>query len=179
MPCRCGPSARRPFAIPPERASRQSAAAFPDRPALEVGGRTLRYTELRDYAASLAASLIREAPGGEPALTAPDSVSWQVFKNPLALFVCGVTAVILELAEPRVRTGVWRLHERIGGTTPDGQRFRADEPKLLDWVHATASFGFLKAHHAYVRGVDDAARRRLGRLRAELGGSLAELIAAT
>ena len=46
-------------------------------------------------------------PAGEPALTAPDSVSWQVFKNPIALFVGGVTAVLLELAEPRVRTGVW------------------------------------------------------------------------
>jgi uncharacterized protein (DUF2236 family) len=37
----------------------------------------------------------------------PDSISWQVFKNPVALFVGGVAAVILELAEPRVRTGVW------------------------------------------------------------------------
>jgi uncharacterized protein (DUF2236 family) len=46
-------------------------------------------------------------PSGEPALAAPDSVSWRVFKNPLALFVGGVAAVILELAEPRVRTGVW------------------------------------------------------------------------
>ncbi|HYI38521.1 MAG TPA: amino acid adenylation domain-containing protein [Thermoleophilaceae bacterium] len=48
----------------------RSAASFPGRPALEVGGRTLSYAELRDYAASLAATLIREAPGGEPALTA-------------------------------------------------------------------------------------------------------------
>lgn len=46
-------------------------------------------------------------PPGEPALTAPDSVAWQVFKNPLTLFIGGVTAVLLELAEPRVRTGVW------------------------------------------------------------------------
>jgi uncharacterized protein (DUF2236 family) len=30
-----------------------------------------------------------------------------VFKNPLSLFIGGVTAVIMELAEPRVRTGVW------------------------------------------------------------------------
>jgi uncharacterized protein (DUF2236 family) len=30
-----------------------------------------------------------------------------VFKNPLSLFVGGVSAVILQLAEPRVRTGVW------------------------------------------------------------------------
>jgi uncharacterized protein (DUF2236 family) len=30
-----------------------------------------------------------------------------VFKNPLSLFIGGVAAVIMELAEPRVRTGVW------------------------------------------------------------------------
>ena len=46
-------------------------------------------------------------PTGEPALISPDSVSWRVFKNPVSLFVGGVTAVIMELAEPRVRTGVW------------------------------------------------------------------------
>jgi uncharacterized protein (DUF2236 family) len=46
-------------------------------------------------------------PIGEPALVSPDSVSWRVFKNPLSLFIGGVTAVILELAEPRVRAGVW------------------------------------------------------------------------
>lgn len=46
-------------------------------------------------------------PEGEPALAPPDSVSWAVFKNPVTLFVGGVAAVILELAEPRVRHGVW------------------------------------------------------------------------
>jgi len=46
-------------------------------------------------------------PTGEAALVSPDSVSWRVFKNPLSLFVGGVAAVIMELAEPRVRTGVW------------------------------------------------------------------------
>jgi uncharacterized protein (DUF2236 family) len=46
-------------------------------------------------------------PIGEPALVPPDSISWRVFKNPLALFIGGVAAVIMELAEPRVRTGVW------------------------------------------------------------------------
>lgn len=46
-------------------------------------------------------------PRGEQALVGPRSVSWRVFKNPMALFVGGVAAVILELAEPRVRTGVW------------------------------------------------------------------------
>jgi len=46
-------------------------------------------------------------PRGEEALVAPDSVSWRIFKNPVALFIGGVAAVILELAEPSVRTGVW------------------------------------------------------------------------
>jgi uncharacterized protein (DUF2236 family) len=46
-------------------------------------------------------------PAGEPALVSPDSVSWRIFKNPVSLFIGGVIAVIMELAEPRVRTGVW------------------------------------------------------------------------
>lgn len=46
-------------------------------------------------------------PPGETALTPADSVSWRVFKNPIALFIGGITAVLLELAEPRVRSGVW------------------------------------------------------------------------
>ncbi|HEX8444504.1 MAG TPA: oxygenase MpaB family protein [Allosphingosinicella sp.] len=46
-------------------------------------------------------------PPGEPALAGPDSVCWQVFRNPVSLFVGGIAAVILELAEPRVREGVW------------------------------------------------------------------------
>jgi uncharacterized protein (DUF2236 family) len=46
-------------------------------------------------------------PLGEAALLSPDSVSWRVFKNPLSLFVGGVAGVIMQLAEPRVRTGVW------------------------------------------------------------------------
>lgn len=46
-------------------------------------------------------------PAGEPALVAPESVSWRVFKNPVALYIGGIAAVLLELAEPRVRSGVW------------------------------------------------------------------------
>jgi uncharacterized protein (DUF2236 family) len=46
-------------------------------------------------------------PAGEAALVSPDSVSWRVFKNPVSLFLGGVAAVIMELAEPRVRTGIW------------------------------------------------------------------------
>jgi uncharacterized protein (DUF2236 family) len=46
-------------------------------------------------------------PVGEAALVSPDSISWRVFKNPVSPFIGGVAAVIMELAEPRVRTGVW------------------------------------------------------------------------
>jgi uncharacterized protein (DUF2236 family) len=129
-------------------------------------------------------------PPGEPALVGPESVSWQIFKNPLALFVGGVTAVVLEFAHPAVRTGVWehtsfrtnprarvqrtglaalmtvygprseteamiagvrRLHGRISGVTPAGIPYRADDPELLSWVHATAGFGIREAYSRYVR----------------------------
>jgi uncharacterized protein (DUF2236 family) len=128
-------------------------------------------------------------PEGEPALTDPHSVSWQVFKNPVALFIGGIAAVILELAEPRIRAGVWehtnfrtdplrrlrrtglatmmtvygpksraeamiarigRMHRRVHGVTPAGEPYSASQPELLDWVHATAAFGFLQAYRAYV-----------------------------
>lgn len=46
-------------------------------------------------------------PPGEPALASHDSITWRVYKNPAALFAGGIAAVILELAEPRVRSGVW------------------------------------------------------------------------
>ena len=46
-------------------------------------------------------------PAGEDALTTAGSVSWRVFRNPISLYIGGVTAVLMELAEPRVRSGVW------------------------------------------------------------------------
>ncbi len=46
-------------------------------------------------------------PLGEGALLPPDSLSWRIFKNPIGLLIGGVAAVILELAEPAVRTGIW------------------------------------------------------------------------
>jgi uncharacterized protein (DUF2236 family) len=129
-------------------------------------------------------------PLGAPALFAPDSATWRVMKNPVALLVGGVAAVILELAEPRVRTGVWehtafrrdpagrirrtgyaamatiyapaeaaramiagvsRRHAAVAGATPAGAPYRADDPELLTWVHATAAFGFLEAYRRFVR----------------------------
>lgn len=129
-------------------------------------------------------------PAGEPALAPPDGVSWRVFANPVSLFVGGVAAVLLELSEPSVRSGVWdhsnfqrdpgmrlrrtgfaammtvygprsateqliarvvRMHGHVEGTTPDGTAYHANDPRLLDWVQATATFGFSEAYHRYVR----------------------------
>ena len=117
-------------------------------------------------------------------------MSWQVFANPISVFVGGVAAVLLELAEPSVRSGVWdhssfqrdpgmrlrrtgfaammtvygprsaseqliaqvvRVHGRVEGTTPDGRAYRANDPRLLAWVQATAAFGFTEAYHRYVK----------------------------
>jgi uncharacterized protein (DUF2236 family) len=129
-------------------------------------------------------------PSGAPALFAPTSLAWRVMKNPVALTIGGIAAVILELAEPRVRTGVWehttfrtdpvarmkrtgmaamvtvygpadkaramiagivRAHERIEGVTPGGAPYRASDEELLNWVNATAGYGFFEAYHRFVR----------------------------
>lgn len=139
------------------------------------------------------------APPGEEAFSSPQSVSWRIFKNPVTLFIGGVTAVILELAEPRVRAGVWentsfradpvarlkrtglaamvtvygpqsharemiarinRIHDSIHGHTPDGVSYRASDPKLLAWVHATAAYGFIEAYSAYAAPLCDEDRDR-------------------
>lgn len=139
------------------------------------------------------------APPGEASLVPPDSVCWQVFKNPVTLLVGGISAVILELAEPRVRTGVWnhtsfrerpaarlqrtgvaalttvygprssteamiaavtRLHDSVSGFTPGGLAYHATDPELLQWVHATASFGFVQAYGEYVGALGTEERDR-------------------
>ncbi|QHB73763.1 DUF2236 domain-containing protein [Stenotrophomonas sp. 364] len=131
-------------------------------------------------------------PEGERALAPADGVSWRIFANPISLYIGGVAAVILELAEPSVRSGVWdhsgfrrdpalrlhrtgfaamvtvygprtvakemiahvvRVHGRVRGTTPGGVSYRANDPRLLDWVQATATFGFTEAYHLYVRAL--------------------------
>jgi uncharacterized protein (DUF2236 family) len=132
-------------------------------------------------------------PPGEEALVAPDSVSWRIFKNPVALFIGGVAAVILELAEPVVRTGIWehssfrndpigrmqrtglaalttvyaarsiaepmivgvvRMHDKVTGATAAGVPYAANDERLLNWVQATAAFGFAQAYSRYVNPLD-------------------------
>jgi uncharacterized protein (DUF2236 family) len=125
----------------------------------------------------------------EEALVPADSVSWRILKNPITLFMGGTAAVILELAEPAVRAGVWehtsfrkdplrrlrrtglaamisvygarsvaepmiarvvQMHASIKGTTTAGIHYSASDPRLLTWVHATASYGFVEAYCRYV-----------------------------
>jgi uncharacterized protein (DUF2236 family) len=137
-------------------------------------------------------------PRGEPAFCAPDSVAWRVYKNPIALGVGGVCAVLLEFADARIRSGVWdhstfpqdpigrsertgiaalvsvygpqsaarhviagvnRMHERVSGTTPSGEPYRALDPELLAWVGATAGYGFLTAYDRFVEPLDAEEKR--------------------
>ena len=138
-------------------------------------------------------------PKGDPGLFGQESMAWRVHANPVALAIGGVAAVLLELAEPRVRSGVWdhstfrtdplarmqrtgeatlittygptaaaearvamvtRMHERVGGTTPEGQVYTALEPELMTWVHVTATWGFLNAYHRYVAPLSRAEQDR-------------------
>lgn len=142
------------------------------------------------------------SPAGEPALLAPDSVQWRVYKNPIALGIGGIAAVLLEFAEPRIRSGVWdhstykvdpigrsrrtglvamlacygpasvakevigkvnRMHGKVKGATPAGEAYRAMDPVLLDWVAATASYGFLMAYDGFVHRLSDADKDRFMR----------------
>lgn len=134
------------------------------------------------------------APKGEAAYVDPNSVSWQVHKNQVALGVGGIAAVLLEFADARIRSGVWdhstfkvdpigrsertgvaamvgvygpqsaarriiqgvtNMHSKVNGKTPTGEDYRALDTDLLDWVSATASYGFMTAYHNFVRPLSD------------------------
>lgn len=134
------------------------------------------------------------APAGEPALQTPDSVAWRVYKNPVALAVGGVAAVLLEFADARIRSGVWdhsifktdpigrakrtgtaamvgvygpasaarrviqgvnNMHAQVKGETPSGEHYKALDVELLDWVAATAAYGFLVAYDRFVSPLTD------------------------
>lgn len=158
-----------------------------DRPAVTDDDTVTRSAQ---RAASREWTIDYRQPPGEPALVAPDSVQWRVMRNPIAMGVGGVAAVLLEFADARIRSGVWdhsvypvdpigrsrrtglaamvgvygpqsmarrviagvnRMHSKVSGTTPDGTAYRALQPELLDWVHATAAYGFMTAYHRFVR----------------------------
>ncbi|WP_295802237.1 oxygenase MpaB family protein [uncultured Microbulbifer sp.] len=153
-------------------------------------------------------------PQGEEALLPADSVTWRIFKNPVSMFVGGITAVILELAEPRVRDGVWNntsfrtdpmgrlrrtglaamvtvygprskaasmiagirgMHGRVSGVTECGLAYNANDEELLNWVQATASFGFLEAYCQLVKPLSAAEKDsvyREGAIAANLYGAV-------
>jgi uncharacterized protein (DUF2236 family) len=137
-------------------------------------------------------------PVGEASLVPPTSPQWRVFKNPVAIAIGGVAAVLLEFADARIRSGVWdhstykvdpigrskrtgvaamagvfgpastarriiggvnRMHRKVTGETPTGEAYRALDPDLLDWVSATAAYGFLEAYHRFVAPLSEAERR--------------------
>lgn len=139
-----------------------------------------------------------ENPPGAAAFCRPDSVSWRVFKNPIALGVGGVAAVLLEFADARIRSGVWdhstykqdpigrsqrtgmaamvgvygpkaaarrviqgvtNMHARVRGETPKGEAYQALDGELLDWVSATAGWGFLTAYDRFVAPLSDEEKR--------------------
>jgi uncharacterized protein (DUF2236 family) len=66
-------------------------------------------------------------------------------------------------AARRVIAGVTRMHAKVEGTTPDGTSYKALDPELLDWVSATAGFGFLTAYDRFVAPVSEADKARFYR----------------
>ena len=138
-------------------------------------------------------------PPGEPAYLEPGSMHWRVYKNPIALAVGGVAAVLLEFADARIRSGVWdhstykadpigrskrtgiaamvgvygpqaaarrviqgvtNMHTRVVGETPKGEAYKALDVELLDWVSATAGYGFLNAYDRFVEPLSEAEKTR-------------------
>lgn len=66
------------------------------------------------------------------------------------------------------------IHERVVGVTPDGTPYRARDPHLLAWVHATEVDSFLTAKRRFGSGsVDDATAdsyvAEMGRVASALG----------
>lgn len=141
-------------------------------------------------------------PAGSPAYLHPGSVAWRVYKNQIALGIGGVAAVLLEFADPRIRSGVWdhsiykidpigrsertgyaamigvygpmdaarrviegvnKMHAKVSGETPGGIAYSAQDPELLDWVSATAGYGFLTAYDRFVSPVSAADQERFYR----------------
>lgn len=44
---------------------------------------------------------------------------------------------------------ILRIHRHVRGTAPGGRPYSADDPHLLNWVHAAESWCFLNAYEAY------------------------------
>src|SRR3546814_1406489 len=53
-----------------------------------------------------------------------------------------------------------RMHGKVKGATPAGDKYRALDPLLLDCVAATASYGFLMAYDRFVHVLSEADKDR-------------------
>jgi uncharacterized protein (DUF2236 family) len=95
------------------------------------------------------------APKGDPGMFGPDSLAWKIHANPVSLAIGGVAAVILELAEPRVRTGVWE--HSIFKTDPLKRMQRTGEATLITTYGPTpaaeARIAMVTRMHERVSGV--------------------------
>lgn len=85
-------------------------------------------------------------------------MAWRIHANPIALAIGGVAAVILELAEPRVRSGVW--DHSIFRTDPLSRMQRTGEATLI------TTYGPTRAAEARVAMVT--------RMHARVGGTTPE-----
>ena len=66
-------------------------------------------------------------------------------------------SAIAEQALARVRA----IHAQVRGHHPDGREYRADDPRLLYWVHLSETWSFLHAHRVFVDPGMPPARRDL------------------
>lgn len=138
-------------------------------------------------------------PAGEASYSPPGGMTWRVFKNPIALGVGGICAVLLEFADARIRSGVWdhsvfkvdpigrskrtgtaamlgvygpqsaarrviqgvtNMHAKVEGETPSGEHYKALDVELLDWVSATAGYGFMTAYDRFVSPLSEAEKNQ-------------------
>jgi uncharacterized protein (DUF2236 family) len=65
-----------------------------------------------------------------------------------------------QIAAKRVIQGVTNMHAKVSGVTPRGEAYRALDPELLDWVAATAGYGFLNAYDRFVSPLTEAEKTR-------------------
>lgn len=67
------------------------------------------------------------------------------------VFFLGTTTYCSLKQAEEALAAVRRVHLGVSGVTPDGRRYRADDPDLLAWVHATEVDSFLEAFLCYGR----------------------------
>lgn len=61
----------------------------------------------------------------------------------------GTTTFASSAEAERKVAQVRRVHNRVTGTTPDGQPYEANDPHNLAWVHCTEVDGFLRGYQRY------------------------------